>query len=99
MIKNTFLLFLMALGLLSCTQIKHEGHSANYSVNTIEMEWPENAEDVRFRFNLIDDRTEEKVVWRDLTKDHVDVLSDGEYLTVKDLSRLPNSGGIIPIIS
>ena len=97
MIKNKLPVFLWIVVVLSsCTQIRHEGHSSTYSVNTIEMEWPENAEDVRFRFNLIDERTNEKVVWRELSKDHVDVLSDGEYLTVKDLSRLPNSGGIIP---
>jgi len=97
MMKNKlpFCLCMVVL-LAACTQIRQQDPSANYSVNTIETKWPDNAEDVRFSFNIIDERTEEKVIWRDLTQDHIDVLSDGEYLTVKELSRLPNSGGTIP---
>ena len=82
--------------LSSCTQMTQQDANTRYVVNTIEMEWPDNAEDVRFRFNILDKRTDEKVLWQELTKDHVDVLSDGEYLTIKELSRLPNSGGTIP---
>jgi len=74
MIIRKLPLFLGMLVLLSaCKQIIHQDANSRYLVNTIEMEWPENAEDVRFRFNILDKSTDEKAVWSELTRDHIDV--------------------------
>jgi len=89
-------LLLGIIVLLSCTPTVVQDSSSNYVVNAIEMDWPDNAEDVHFRFNIIDTKTDTKVTWRDLAKEHFDVVSDDEYLIVKDLTKLPNSGGYIP---
>ena len=94
--KRKIPLLLGVFVLLSCTEIRYHDNNADYIVNAIEMDWSDDNEDIRFRFNVIDKKADDKVVWKEMTKEHIDVVSDGEFMTVKDLSKLPNQAGYIP---
>ena len=91
------LLCAMLFILWSCTQQQAALEDTGYSVNMIEMDWPErNADDIYFRFNILDNKKDDKVVWSDLKAEHVQFVSEGEDMTVKDLSILTNQAGMIP---
>jgi hypothetical protein len=91
--------FLLALILLfACTrqQTVIDDLDSNYAVNPIALDWSADAQEVYFRFNILDKQTDEKVIWSDLKKEHATFLSDNEKMNVKDLSRLLIQKGIIP---
>jgi len=70
--------------------------NALYTVDAVEVDWSDDAENIYFRFNILDKRTEEKALWADLKKEHIEVISDDDNLTVKGLSRLLSAKGYIP---
>ena len=82
--------------LWSCTKITYQDNDSDYVVNAIEMDWADHAGDIYFRFNIVDRKADAKLTWKNLTKEHIDVISDGKYLNVNDLLRLSNMGGYIP---
>ena len=92
--------FFLGIALLfSCSKsepIVTPDRSSRYMVDPVELDWSKGAENIYFRFNIIDKRTDEKIIWNDLKKDHFEVVANNEYLTIKELSRLLTSKGYIP---
>ena len=82
--------------LLACSKPSTPDNRAAYRVNPIELDWASDAADIYLKFNIIDNSIDDKVLWSELTKENIEVVSDNKSMTVKDVTRLTSQKGSIP---
>ena len=96
-LKNLLPIFFGSMLLLACSKpsTPDQNNNADFRVNPIELDWASDAADVYIRFNIIDKSIDDKVLWSELAKEHIEVVSDNKSMTVKDVTRLTNQKGRI----
>ena len=94
--KKLFKILVGSMVLLACSKPSTPDQHADFRVNPIELEWADDAADIYVRFNIMDNRVDNKVLWSDLSAEHIEVLSDNQLMTVKDVTRLTSLQGSIP---